>query len=226
MENKYGKVLTIILVIIIIAVVGLLGFLGYDVYQKFVVEKAAATVVGEFENAISNSTSDEDNNIENVIGDDTPVAPILNEEITESTNSSTGEKKVTYKGYNVVGTIEIPAINLKYPVLERVTSDSIEISVAVLMGPGLNEVGNTVIVGHNYRNGSFFGSNDKLALGDKIYITDTSGKRIQYNIYNIYNTTPDDADYAERDTNGKREISLSTCSDNSKSRLVIWAVEE
>lgn len=226
LENKYGKVLTIILIVVIIAIIALLSFLGYDVYQKFAVDKAAATVVDEFEESISNSISDEDTDTENIIGDDTPVTPILNEEVTETTNSSTGEKKVTYKGYNVVGTIEIPAINLKYPVLERVTPDSIELSVAMLMGPGLNEIGNTVIVGHNYRNGSFFGSNDKLVLGDKVYITDTSGRRIQYNIYNIYNTTPDDADYAERDTNGKREISLSTCSDNSKSRLVIWAVEE
>ena len=49
---------------------------------------------------------------------------------------------------------------------------------------------------------------------------------MKYNIYNIYTTTPDDAEYMTRDTNGKREISLSTCTDNSKERLVIWAVEE
>ena len=95
----------------------------------------------------------------------------------------------------------------------------------MLYGPGPNQVGNTVIIGHNYRNGAFFGNNDKLALGDKIYITDTTGTRIEYTIYNIYETTADDADYFDRDTAGKREISLSTCTDNSKARLVIWAAE-
>ena len=60
---------------------------------------------------------------------------------------------------------------------------------------------------------------------NKIYITDTTGTRIEYNIYNIYETTADDADYFDRDTAGKREISLSTCTDNSKARLVIWAAE-
>ena len=49
---------------------------------------------------------------------------------------------------------------------------------------------------------------------------------LKYNIYNIYETSPDDGDYMVRDTAGKREISLSTCTDNSKARLVIWAVEE
>ena len=91
---------------------------------------------------------------------------------------------------------------------------------------GLNQPGNTVIAGHNYRNGDFFGNNDKLKLGDKVYITDNSGTKIKYTIYNIYETAPDDSDFIRRETNGKREISLSTCTDNSKARLIIWAVEE
>ena len=108
----------------------------------------------------------------------------------------------------------------------RVTGDSIEIAVAVMYGPGLNKVGNTVIAGHNYRNGSFFGNNDKLKIGDVIYITDSEGTRIKYSIYNIYETDGNDSDFINRDTNGRREISLSTCTDNSQARLIIWAVEE
>lgn len=215
-ESKYNKVLTVILVIAIIAIIALLAFFGYDVYKKLSSKKAVAEVIDDFNNSITNS---EDNNT-----NEESVLPILNDTVSEDTTN--GTKTVTYKGYNVVGTIEIPKIDLKYPILERVTSDSIELAVAVLYGPGPNQVGNTVIVGHNYRNGSFFGSNDKLALNDKIYITDTSGSKIEYNIYNIYETSPDDADYITRDTNGKREISLSTCTDNSKQRLIIWAVED
>lgn len=216
-ENRYSKVLTIILIIIVIAVVILLGFFGYDIYKKFSSKKSAQEVVNEFYNSVSQDANSE--------SDDT-VLPILNEELVE-TSSTSGKKKVMYEGYNVVGTIEIPAISLKYPILERVTSESIENSVAVLQpSAGPNKVGNTTIVGHNYRNGSFFGSNDKLVIGDKIYITDLEGTKIKYNIYNIYTTTPDDADYMTRDTKGKREVSLSTCTDNSKDRLVIWAIEE
>ena len=222
-ENKYGKVLTAILAIVIIAIIVLLGYLGYDVYRKFSTNRTAAKVIEEFNESLDNEdeeTTDGENE-----NDGETVTPVLSEEIVEQT-TQTGAKKVTYKGYNVVGTIEIPTIDLKYPILEKTTVDSIEVAVAVLYGPGPNKVGNTVIVGHNYRNGDFFGKNKRLKMGDKIYITDTSGTRIKYNIYNIYETTPDDGDYIIRDTNGKREISLSTCTDNSKARLVIWAVEE
>ena len=59
-----------------------------------------------------------------------------------------------------------------------------------------------------------------------MYITDNSGTKLKNNIYNIYETSPDDGDFIMRETNGKREISLQTCTDNSKGRLKIWAVEE
>lgn len=223
MENKYGKLLTAILIIVVVGVLILLGFLGFDVYKKFTTEKAIADVVDEYDKTLNNIN---DENTENTENGDLNI-PILNETLGDTnTSSSSGSSKVTYQGYDVVGKIEIPAIDLEYPILDRATASSIELAVAVSYGPGPNKVGNTVIVGHNYRNGSFFGNNDKLQLGDKVYITDNSGTRIKYNIYNIYETSPDDGDYMIRDTNGKREISLSTCTDNSKARLVIWAVEE
>ena len=144
---------------------------------------------------------------------------------TTTTDSKTGisSTKKTYKGFNVVGTIEIPKISLKYPILEKVTKKSIEVAVAVIYGTGPNEVSNTTIMGHNYRNGLFFSNLKKLSNGDKIYITDLNGNKVTYTIYNKYETTPEDADYMTRNTNGAREISLSTCTDDSSARLIIWA---
>lgn len=101
-----------------------------------------------------------------------------------------------------------------------------ETSVAIQYGVGLNVPGNTVIVGHNYRNGLFFSNNKKLSNGDSIYITDNSGTKLKYVIYNKYETTPEDTDYMLRDTGGKREISLSTCTDDSSKRIIIWARAE
>ena len=62
-------------------------------------------------------------------------------------------------------------------------------AVVMQYGPGPNQVGNTVIAGHNYRNGQFFSNNYKLENGDTIYITDNSGTRLQYTIYNKYETS-------------------------------------
>ena len=39
----------------------------------------------------------------------------------------------------------------------------------------------------------------------------------------IYEGSDTESDYMTRDTNGAREISLSTCTDDSKARLIIWA---
>ena len=122
-----------------------------------------------------------------------------------------------------MGTIEIPATGVKYPILERVTKSSIESAVAILYGAGLNKEGNTVIVGHNYRNGQFFSNNKKLNNGDKVYITDTEGKKVSYTIYNKFETTPEDTSFYTRNTNGAREITLSTCTDDSKLRIIIFA---
>lgn len=224
-NSKYSNVLTIILIIVIVAILGLVAFLGYDFYRKYYIDKEAEEFMSQYENQLGNTISDD-----NTIGDNT-ISTIIDpvNEITPPSSSSGGNgssKKVpTYKGYNVLGTIEIPKTGIKYPVLDKVTEKSIQIAVAYYYGPGLNKVGNTTIYGHNYRNGAFFGKNKQLSNGDIIYITDNTGKKIKYTIYNIYKTTETDAEFVTRDTKGAREISLSTCTDDSKGRLIIWAKE-
>lgn len=227
-EGKYGKILTIILGIVVIAVLILLGFLGYDVYRKKTIDKDTSKALDDFDTALNSvARNDIVKNVEIPDIDTKPTENTTTNTNTTGGSSSGNTNKVQHNGYNVEGKIQIPAINLQYPILEKVTPSSIETAVAILYSEnGLNQPGNTVISGHNYRNGSFFGNNDKLKLGDKVYITDNSGTKLKYNIYNIYETSPDDGDFIMRDTNGKREISLQTCTDNSKGRLIIWAVEE
>lgn len=228
-ESKYSKLLTAILIIVVAGVLILLGFLGFDVYRKFATEKEIAKVIEDYDTALNIVESDNynDNANTNIELPDIATEPSQNTTTSDGETSSQRPTKVQYEGYNVEGKIEIPVINLKYPILEKTTPSSIETAVAIMYSAnGLNQPGNTVIAGHNYRNGSFFGNNDKLKVGDKVYITDNSGTKIKYNIYNIYETSADDSDFIMRETNGKREISLSTCTDNSKARLIIWAVEE
>lgn len=89
----------------------------------------------------------------------------------------------------------------------------------------LTKFGNTVIQGHNYRNGMFFSNLKKLSNGDKIYITDTSGMKVTYEVYNIFETTETDTSFYKRDTKGLREITLSTCTDDGKLRTIVLAKE-
>lgn len=220
MNKKYSNFLTILLVVIIIAILVIIGVLGYKYYKTYVTKNSSQDFVDNF---VDSSTDGQKNNKNNDSTNDIQYDGIDEGEKTE-TDTSTGKKK-QYNGFDVAGTIEIPATGLKCPILEQYTYSpkALETSVVVLYGVGLNQPGNTTIAGHNYRNGLFFSNNKKLNIGDKIYITDSSGRRAAYTIYNKYEADENESDYITRDTQGVTEISLTTCTDDSKARIIILA---
>lgn len=227
MNSKYGNFLTILLVLIIIVIIGIIGFLGFKYYQTSVnknnSEKFVDTTFGE--QIQSNPDNDE-----SVIPSDTNNDNIF-DGVEDSNNTSnqggttTSDNRPRYNVFLTSGTIEIPKTNLKSPILDRseYSAKAIETAVVELYGPGLNKVGITTISGHNYRNGTFFSNNKKLAVGDKIYITDLTGKRLSYTIYEKFEADENYADYMSKDTQGGIEIALSTCTDDSKKRIIILA---
>ena len=208
----------IIIIITVIALISVIGYLAYYYISNYIALKQAEKAVDEFENEVIVVAIDDEENAQNEIQNE--QTPQTNQSTTNKTTS-----KVSYKGYSMIGTIQIPKTKVKAPIVDKVTTTSITAAAAVLYGPGLNEVGNTVIVAHNYRNGTFFSNNKKLVIGDKVYITDITGRKIEYTIYKTYLASETEFDYATRDTAGKREISLSTCTTDPTKRLVIWAKE-
>ncbi len=133
---------------------------------------------------------------------------------------------IRMEDYNVVGVLKIPKIKVEYPILERVTKRSLEIAVAQLdTQRGINNPGNTTILGHNYRNNLFFAKLHLLTNGDKIMVTDMTGRVITYEVYEVATRKPSDTSYVSRDTDGNVEISLSTCNDDSTLRHVVLARE-
>ena len=217
-ESKYSKVLTIILVIVIVAIVILLGFLAYDYINKFSSTKQASDFVEDYQGNITTSEEDNTNNSqENVALDSTNEVSITD----SSTSGSTGKKK--YKGYTVVGTMKIPAINLEYPIFEEITTKALETGLIALYpnGDNINQVGNTVIIGHNYRNGMFFSNLKKLSNGAKIYIKDFRGTTLTYEVYNKFEASSTDTSFYTRDTNGVAEITLSPCTDASNDQRTL-----
>lgn len=223
-NSKYSKTLTVILIIVIIAIVGLLIFFGIDVYRKYYIETAAGDAVEEFKEQVNKVASDS-----NTVLDDVTPNVDLNSLYQGTTSSDDSGSGGTYMGYDVIGTIEIPATDIEYPIIADYDASINSLNVAIVkLYPDtieLNEVGNTVFAGHNYRNGTFFSNNKRLEDGDRIYITDLSGETVTYEIYNKYETSTSDSEYMNRDTEGRREISLTTCTDDTSKRLIIWAKE-
>ena len=225
MGRKYGKVLTIILIIIIISVIALLAYLGYDYFSKYNTEKDAENAVDTFiSTATETPTATNEDNLNN--STENASNNLLNNTNTTNTTNSRSATKPKYKGFYMLGTIEIPKTGAKYPVLERVTKKSLETAVAVIYpfeNPVLNTEGNVVIQGHNYRNGQFFSDNKKLSKGDRIYITDLNKKKVTYTVYKVFQTSESDTSFYNRDTDGKMEITLSTCTDDSSARIIVEA---
>ena len=234
-NSKYGNLLTVILIIAIIAILGIVGIIGYRMYNAYSIETGATQAATEFEqNVQQNQNQNQNSNITNniVSGEQNNIKPDINGiegTTSENTSQTTKPNQTTttkYKGFDVVGTIQIPAIDLKYPILEKLSKKSLETSVVLLYtSQGLNKEGNSVIIGHNYRNATMFSNLKKLTNGDYIYITDTDGQKVRYTVYSIYRASGSESDYMTRNTNGKREISLSTCTDDSKARTIVLARE-
>jgi len=218
-NSKYNKILTVILVIVILGIIGLIVYMALDYYKKTQETSESDEILGQLDEYLN---QEQGSNIGSLPGGNNNTVNDVNPNNTTGGNIS--NNKLTYKGYAVNGKIEIPRIDLEYPILEA-NADTIMVAVGFIYGPGLNEVGNNVIIGHNFRDGRFFSNNDKLSIGDKIYITDLSNRRLEYKITKKYITDANDFSYAVRDTKGKREISLSTCTDDVSGRLVIWAEE-
>ena len=224
-ESKYSKVLTIILVIVIVAIVILLGFLGFDYIKKYNASKQASDFVEDYQGDI---TTDEENNTEDNNSQENIVLDSSNEVAIDdtSTNGSSSSGKKTYKGYTVVGTMRIPAINLEYPIFQEVKTKALETGLIALYpsGDNINQPGNTVVIGHNYRNGTFFSNLKKLSNGAKIYVKDYRGTTLTYEVYNKFEASSTDTSFYTRDTSRKAELTLSTCTDSSNDqRTIIFA---
>lgn len=249
LNNKYGNVLTMILIVIAVTIVGIIGYFAYDTFHTAQVNNNAQMALEQLEKATTkvkkkkstttseeekkqnttdatNTTNNTTSNLEDVMNllssepQNTVTEPVEEEVVNEE------PEKVFMEGYEVVGRIEIPKTKVDYPILKKLTKKTLEIAISVAYGPGPNKVGNTILYGHNYRNNSFFSNNKKLTKNDKVYITDVYGERVEYTIYNIYETVQSDADYMKRDTNGRREISLQTCTNDSSGRIIIWATAD
>ena len=148
-------------------------------------------------------------------------------------NKTNKEKKyikedipLEYKGYTVISKLEIPKIDLETYVLEKYLEETLNISVVKFYGANPNEIGNFCIAGHNFKNKNMFKNLKKLTVGDNLFIIDNDIGRVEYEIFDIYKVSPNDVACLLQETNGKREVTLITCTNDSKERIIVKAREK
>ena len=150
------------------------------------------------------------------------VVPVLE---PEQTMTQTEQTYLASDGtsYTTIGTVNISSIGVYYPILSTTSTELLKIAPCKFWGPNPNEVGNLCIVGHNYKNDKFFSKVPTLENGDMIDITDLTGKTITYLVYDKYIVDPEDVACTSQETNGRKEITLITCTNDNAQRYVIKA---
>ena len=72
----------------------------------------------------------------------------------------------------------------------------------------------------------FFSDVPSLVVGDIVEIQDLSQRIIQYEVYDIHTVDPNDRSDTTQNTNGKKEVTLITCTDDSKNRVIVKCTEK
>lgn len=235
---KFDFILSIFLVIILISLY------IYAEYDKNKSEEVSQEILAQMETQLNNqedNTTAKSNILVAILNaeedDQTPAAPVQTQQTQENINTANDKqiqpKQVSPGGYPYTtdAKIEIPKIGITYSVIlgEKgdipEIEDLLKISPVKFHGGDPNEVGNYCIVGHNYRNKRFFSKVPTLVNGDIIKITDMSNRTIDYEVYDKYEVVPEDTSCTSQLTNGKKEITLITCTDDSKLRVIVKARE-
>lgn len=156
--------------------------------------------------------------IENYQGEEIKIQEEENLNLPEYTNLPR-----EWKGYTVIGKIEIPKLNLEKYILSETSDQALKVAVTKTAGPRVNGIGNLCIAGHNYT--QTFGRLKELEKRDILILTDTYDRKITYQIYDTFKVSPTDTSCLSQDTKGEREVTLITCTLGAVKRQIIKAIE-
>lgn len=241
-KKKIYKMLFILSIFSIISLFSIYIYAEYDRNRdesissdilSSIAQQEDETTVSFYENAlVVRITEEVTEEIVNIESDDTEVQPETQQSQQPQQTLQMATATSTYtapngKKYESVGIVTIPKINITYPILSKTTDALMKVSACKFHGANPNEVGNLCIIAHNYRRkGVFFSDVDKLAVGDIVEIQDLSQRTIQYEIYDIHTVLPDNVVDTTQKTNGRKEVTLITCTDDSKQRIIVKCKEK
>ena len=206
MSNKNNielKIYKAIFCMLLIAAIVIIGMIVYKYGSNQINEKQSQEVVNAFSNIDFSKNEEESGSL----------------------------IQLQYKGYDVIGIVKIPKINIEYPILEIGNIDPesakapMKISIIKYWGENVNDYGNLSIAGHNNKDGTMFGKTKRLEKGDIVELTDLKGKTIRYSIYEIFVTDPNDVSILLPKDELVREVTLITCTNGNKERLILKARE-
>lgn len=184
-----------------------LAVMSVPFYYRFTGSQKSDEMISRFEQMTEQETGHEEEK-ENLGQEDTEAA-ISQEDAT------------TLSKEEVIGLIEIEALDLKYAVLEG--TDSHELSCGIGHIPdtaGIGEKGNCVLAGHNgSRHGTFFTNLKKIQTGDVVKLTDKKGESYFYRVESMEIVGP--YENSVKNQGEEAELTLITCENKGTMRRVV-----
>lgn len=134
--------------------------------------------------------------------------------------SNNSENETTPES-NLFGIIEIPKIDVYYPVFSHLDEDLLKIAPCKFNGNSPKANGNICIAGHNYNNNLFFSNLNYLEAGDEIFLYDNDGEKYIYHVFSIYEVNSTDLSPVLENSHNERILTLITCNNLNDKRIVV-----
>ncbi|MBI6024438.1 class D sortase (plasmid) [Clostridium perfringens] len=148
---------------------------------------------------------------------------------TKNSEEYVSDKKTKEEDYsskpnkNVIALLSIYSIGLKdAPILDG--EDNLNYTIGKYSNtPKFGEHGNVVLAAHNNMAGSIFRHLKDVSNGDIIKVQTKENVIFKYKIVNKYVVEPNDSSVIDQD-DSKQEITLITCTNHAKQRLIVKGV--
>lgn len=131
------------------------------------------------------------------------------------------EEAALFAEGEVIAILEIPALDIRYPVVEGCTSADLKYAIGHMSETArIGQPGNCVLAGHNgSRYGTYFTHLNRIEVGDEVKLLDASGEVYQYSVADSFVVGPYDNTIKKQ---GKEtELTLFTCAERGTKRFVV-----
>lgn len=121
----------------------------------------------------------------------------------------------------IIGKIEIPKLNICYPIFSNLNEDLLKIAPCKFYGNNIGEYGNICIAGHNYNNNMFFSKIFTLEKDDLVFVYDNNNIKYSYLIENVYEVSSSDLSPIYNYSNSEKLLTLVTCNNFNSNRFIV-----
>ena len=210
--RKRGKMMRKTIAVIFITAG--LAAMSVPLFYHFYGNRKTEELIGQFEQSVEQEQMEEDEKEEEREAEADTKTPVSKE---DAALLSSGD---------VVGLIEIEALDLKYPIVEGAGSKQLAYGIGHIPDTAaIGSIGNCVLAGHRgSRYGTYFKYLNKLSEGDTVKITDKGGNVHRYEVVSWEVVGP--YDNSVKAQGEETELTLLTCENSGTMRLIYHCIHK